>query len=259
MSPKTIVITGASSGIGKALALHYAAQGAMLGLIGRNKERLDAVAAECRAGGAKDVKTGVIDVRTRAELMSWIADLDRDAPVDLLFANAGVTGGTTAEGAFEPNELSLALIETNVLGAFNSVHAILPAMIARGHGQIALIGSLAGFVPLADSPSYCASKSAIMAYGLALGDALHPRGIKVSVVCPGFVETPMSNSVASTKPFQISADDAARRIARSLERGQTIIAFPFPLAFAARLGQFLPGSLRRWLLPPFRIRTEASG
>lgn len=257
--PKNVVITGASSGIGTALALHYARLGATLGLIGRNKERLDAVAARCQAAGAQSVETGVIDVRARAELMSWIADFDQNAPVDLLFANAGVNGGTTADGAFEPNELSLRLIETNVLGTFSSVHAILPAMITRGHGQIALIGSLAGFVPLADSPSYCASKSAIMAYGLALGDALHPRGIKVSVVCPGFVETPMANSVASSKPFQISADDAAKRIARSLERGRAIIAFPFPLAFAARLGQFLPSGLRRWLSPPFRVHAGSSG
>ncbi len=255
--PKSIVITGASSGIGKALALYYARQGAILGLIGRNKDRLDAVAAECRTTGAQDVKTGVIDVRARAELMSWIVDFDRMSPVDLLFANAGINGGTTAEGAFEPNDLSLMLVEINVLGVLNSVHALLPAMIARGHGQIALLGSLAGFVPLADSPSYCASKSAVLAYGLALGDGLRPRGIFVSIICPGFVETPMANSVASSKPFQISAGDAAKRIALGLDRRQAIIAFPFPLALAARLGQFLPGALRRWLLPPFRIAPRA--
>jgi short-subunit dehydrogenase len=253
--PKSIVITGASSGIGKALALHYAKQGAILGLIGRDTGRLDAVTAACRAEGAQDVKTGVIDVRARAELMGWIADFDRVSPVDLLFANAGVTGGTTAEGAFEPNDLSFALVETNVLGVFNAVHAVLPAMITRGHGQIALIGSLAGFVPLADSPSYCASKAAVLAYGQALGDGLRWRGIKVSVICPGFVETPMANSVASSKPFQISADDAAKRIALGLERGRAIIAFPFPLALAARLSGFLPGPIRRWLSPSFRVHS----
>jgi short-subunit dehydrogenase len=251
--PRNIVITGASSGIGKALALLYAKRGASLGLIGRNQERLDAVAAQCRQEGANDVETGIIDVRARAELMNWIAAFDRKRPVDLLFANAGVTGGTTATGAFEPNELSFRLVEINVLGVFNSVHAILPAMIERGHGQIALLSSLAGFVPLADSPSYCGSKYAIMGYGLALGDALRPRGLKISVICPGFVETPMANSVASSKPFQISADEAAKRIARGLERGQTIIAFPFALAFGARLGQFLPASVRRWLLPSFHV------
>ncbi len=156
--------------------------------MGRNEERLDAVAAECRHLGAQEVRAGVMDVRARDKLIAWMADFDHAAPIDLLFANAGVTGGTTLAGEIEPNELSLALIETNVLGVFNSVHAVLPAMLERRAGQIALIGSLAGFVPLADSPSYCASKSAVLAYGLALRDALEPRGIKVSVVCPGFVE-----------------------------------------------------------------------
>jgi short-subunit dehydrogenase len=259
IGPKSIVITGASSGIGQALALHYARQGAVLGLIGRNKQRLDAVAVQCRAGGAQEVKTGVIDVRARAELMHWIADFDQSAPVDLLFANAGMNGGTTADGAFEPNELSILLVETNVLGVFNAVHAILPAMLERGRGQIALIGSLAGFVPLADSPSYCASKSAVFAYGLALGDAMRRHGIGVSVICPGFVETPMSNSVASSKPFQISADEAAKRIARGLGQSQAVIAFPFLLVLAARLGRLLPAGVRRWLSPPFHIHAAPPG
>jgi len=255
--PKSIVITGASSGIGKALALHYAKRGSILGLLGRNQERLEAVAAQCRAAGASDVKTAIIDVRARAELTAWIAAFDHAAPVDLLFANAGVSAGTTPAGEFEPNDVSYALIETNVLGVFNSVHAVLPAMISRGHGQIALIGSLAGFIPLADSPSYCASKSAVMAYGLALNEGLAPRGIAVSVVCPGFVETPMSNRVLSIKPFQISADEAAKRISCGLERHQALIAFPFLLAAVTRLGQFFPARLRRWLSPPFRIHAAS--
>jgi short-subunit dehydrogenase len=249
----SIVITGASSGIGKALAFHYAKRGAILGLLGRNKERLEAVAAKCRALGAQDVKSATIDVRARTELMAWIAEFDETAPVDLLFANAGVTGGTTPDGAFEPNDSSYALIETNVLGVFNSVHAILPAMMARGRGQIALIGSLAGFIPLADSPSYCASKSAVLAYGRALNDAMRPRGVHVAVVCPGFVETPMANSLLSAKPFQMSAEDAARHIAGGLERRRTIIAFPFLLTLLTRFGAILPARVRQWLSPSFRI------
>jgi short-subunit dehydrogenase len=251
--PKSIVITGASSGIGKALAFHYASEGACLGLIGRNKERLEAVAAQCRTLGSVDIKTGAIDVRDRTTLMGWITDFDRAAPIDVLFANAGVTGGTTLDGTFEPNDVSYSLIETNVLGVFNSVHAIVPAMIARGQGQIALIGSLASFIPLADSPSYCASKSAVLAYGLAMRDGLRPRGIKVNVICPGFIETPMSNSLLSTKPFLMTADDAAKCITRGLARDQAIIAFPFLLAWASRLGGLLPGWLRRLLTPQFRV------
>ncbi len=254
MPPASIVITGASSGIGKALAFHYAAQGATLGLLGRNRERLQAVAAHCATLGAESLSTGIIDVRARTELIAWIEDFDRASPIDLLFANAGVSGGTTADGAFEPNDVSYALIETNVLGVFNSVHAVLPAMLMRGRGQIALIGSLAGFLPLPDSPSYCASKSAVLAYGRALNEGLRRHGIGVSVVCPGFVETPMANRVLSAKPFQVSPEDAAKRIAEGLERRQQIIAFPFLLVMLARLGQFMPAWLRRWVSPPFRIK-----
>ncbi len=252
--PMRIVITGASSGIGKALAFNYAAQGASLGLLGRNSERLEAVAAQCATLGAKSIGTGIIDVRARAELIAWISEFDRAAPIDLLFANAGVSGGTTAEGVFEPNDISYALIETNVLGVFNSVHAVLPAMMARGRGQIALIGSLAGFLPLADSPSYCASKSAVLAYGRALDEGLRRHGIRVSVVCPGFVETPMANRVLSVKPFQISPADAAKRIAKGLERHRTIIAFPLMLVMLTRLGQLMPTWVRQWVSPPFRIQ-----
>jgi len=252
--PLSVVITGASSGIGRSLALHYAAQGATLGLLGRDRERLDAVAAQCAAMGAPSVGAGLIDVRARSELLAWMADFDRAAPIDLLFANAGMSGGTTADGAFEPNDASYALIETNVLGVFNSVHAVLPAMMARGRGQIALLGSLAGFIPLADSPSYCASKSAVLAYGRALDEGLRRHGIRVSVICPGFVETPMANRVLSAKPFQMTPDDAAKHIAKGLEHHRTIIAFPFPLVMLTRLGQLMPAWMRRWFSPPFRIK-----
>jgi short-subunit dehydrogenase len=251
--PSTVVITGASSGIGKALAFYYAARGARLGLLGRNRDRLDAVCARCAALGAENIRSGIIDVRARAELMAWIEDFDRATPIDLLFANAGVSTGTTSAGAFEPNDASYALMETNVLGVFNTVHAILPAMVARGSGQIALLSSLAGFLPLADSPSYCASKSAILAYGRALHDALRRRGVGVSVICPGFVETPMADSVISMKPFQITAEAAAIRIAKALEQRKAVIAFPLPLVLLTRLGQVLPSRVRRWFSPSFSI------
>ncbi len=95
-----------------------------------------------------------------------------------------------------------------------------------------------------------------MAFGLALRDGLHRRGIKVSVICPGFIETPMANRLVSPKPFQISADDAAKRIAQGLARDQAIIAFPFLLAVATRVSQFLPSGLRRLMSPSFRINAE---
>jgi short-subunit dehydrogenase len=224
-----------------------------LPVIGRNIQRLEAVSNECLALGAAGVKTAAIDVRARAALMDWIAAYDAAQPVDLFFANAGVTGGTTLDGTLEPSDVSYSLIEVNVLGVFNSVHAILPAMMARQRGHIALIGSLAGYVPLADSPSYCSSKAAVHMYGLALREALHKQGVAVSVVCPGFIETPMSNSLRAVKPFLMTAEEAADRIASGLAKNRATIAFPFLLALASRIGRCVPASLRRILTPGFQV------
>ena len=124
--PQRIIITGASSGIGMALAQRYAREGASLGLLGRHKERLESVAKECRALGG-EVATAAIDIRHRVELMQWIKDFDRVVPVDLVIANAGVMEGTPPGGQIEPPDAAYALMETNVLGLLNTVQPLLPA------------------------------------------------------------------------------------------------------------------------------------
>jgi short-subunit dehydrogenase len=253
--PRTIVITGASSGIGEALALCYAREGARLGLLGRNRERLDRVAAACRSHGA-EVHTASIDVRARQDIRVWLEGFDEASPVDLLIANAGVLTGTTPDGEIETAEESHALIETNVLGVLNAVHPLLPRMMSRGHGQIGLVGSLAGFVPLPDTPSYCASKSAVLTYGLALRSLLRRRGIRVSVICPGYVTTPMTQQESGWRPFEMSAGRAADLICRGLARDRPIIAFPSLLALLSRIGGVLPDRLRRWTARPFRFTVQ---
>src|SRR5262249_53896294 len=148
--PSSIVITGASSGIGKALALHYAPLGATLGLMGRNVQRLEAVATEGRRLRAQMVTTRAIDVRAPSKICRWLRDYDRIAPVDLLIANAGIMAGTSPDGKPETPDESHVLVETNILGVLNSVHPLLSDMITRGHGQIAIVSSLAGFIALPD-------------------------------------------------------------------------------------------------------------
>ena len=252
---RTIVITGASSGIGEALALRYAGAGARLGLLGRNRARLEQVCVACRRLGA-DVRTGAIDIRARAEIGAWLKDFDDTAPVDLVIANAGVMAGRPPGADIEPSDAGHAVVETNVLGVLNTVQPLLPKMIARGRGQIGIVGSLAGFVPLPDSPSYCASKSAVLAYGLSLRGLLRPHGIGVSVICPGYISTPMSRQESGWKPLEMSPERAAALVDRGLSRNQATIAFPFLMALLSRLGGVLPDHMRRWTIRPFRFTVQ---
>jgi short-subunit dehydrogenase len=250
--PQTIVITGASSGIGEALALHYAQAGAWLGLIGRGQTRLERAAEQCRHRGA-EVKLGVVDVRARAEMRDWLEAFDDDHPVELLFANAGVMAGRPTDGLLEPPDIAHALIETNVLGTINTVQPLLPRMVTRGSGQIAIVSSIAAFIPQPDAPSYGASKAATLSYGLALRGLLAPQGIKVSVICPGYVRTPMMAQESGPKPGAIEPAAAARLIARGLARDKPVITFPFLFSLMTRIGGLLPDWLRRRTQEPYRF------
>ncbi|HEY8189733.1 MAG TPA: SDR family NAD(P)-dependent oxidoreductase, partial [Micavibrio sp.] len=164
-SPRKILITGASSGIGEALARHYAAPGATLALTGRNAERLENVAEICRAAGAA-VHTGIIDVCDIETMRSWILARDAEQNLDLVIANAGISGGTGLKG--EDESQVRAIFDANVNGVFNTILPILAPMCARGRGQIAIISSLAGFSGWPGAPAYGASKGAIRLYGEAL-------------------------------------------------------------------------------------------
>jgi short-subunit dehydrogenase len=255
--PRSVVITGASSGIGKALALCYAREGVALGLLGRNAERLEAVAEQCRTQGAV-VSCATIDVRARPDMAQWLYEFDNRTPIDLLIANAGIKAGRAPEAAIEPCADGYMVMEINVLGVLNSVQPVLPRMIARRRGQIGIVSSIAAFVPLPDVPSYCASKSAVLTYGLALRSSLRDCGIGVSVICPGHIMTRMMDQGSGWKPFAISPQMATDLILRGLSRNRATIAFPCLLAFAARLGRLLPDGAQRWALRPFRSSVDKS-
>ena len=248
---RVFAVTGASSGLGRALALEYAAPGVALALIGRDEARLEGVAEQARRKGA-DVRLGQIDVRDRAAMSEFLLALDAATPIDCLIASAGVTLVTPAAGAVEDLTKSADLFDVNWNGVMNTLAPVVPRMRRRGAGQIALFSSIAAFAPPPDSPSYAASKAAIVAFALATRALYHADGVSVSVVCPGFVDTNMANSFESVKPLQISAEDAARRIRRGLARRKAIIPFPWPLYLAARLQQWLPDPLRRRAMLMFR-------
>jgi short-subunit dehydrogenase len=249
---RTVLITGASSGIGKALARRYAGEGCRLALLGRNELRLADAASECRVLGA-EVAVAAVDVRDRAALATWIEDFDRLAPIDLVIANAGVMEGTRPGGDIEPADAAYHLVETNVLGVLNTVQPLLLRMMARGRGQIAIISSFAGFTPLPDAPSYSASKSAVINYGLSLRALLGPRGIRVSVICPGYIDTPMMRRASGAKPFKMTPEKATELICHGLDRDRALIVFPFLFGLMTRIGGLLPDRIRRWTMVPFRF------
>ena len=176
----------------------------------------------------------------------YLVSLDARSPIDLLIANAGILRGSSDGEILESEEDSLAVLETNVIGLANTIHPLLPRMIARRQGQIAIMSSIAGLAPVPQMPSYSASKSAVLAYGLALRAVLHSQGIGVSVICPGFIDTPMTVQIRGSKPFMISAEKAARRICRGLEQNRAVIAFPRFLATITRINGMLPDWARRF-------------
>lgn len=251
-TPRSIVITGASSGVGRALALHYAGKGVTLGLCGRDRARLDAVAAACRNAGAQ-ASIAAIDGRDRAAMRAFIEAFDAAHPIDLLVANAGVMEGRRPGGVIEPPEAAYAMTEINVLGVMNAVQPALTLMLERGAGQVAMMSSIAAFTPVPDSPAYSASKAAVLNYGLSLRALLAPRGIRVSVICPGYIDTPMMQREHGPKPFKMTAEKAATLIARGLRRDRATIAFPRLFALVTRISGLLPDRARRLLTNAFRF------
>lgn len=242
MTPKSILITGATSGIGRALALAYAEPGVTLALTGRDAERLAEVRTACKSRGAA-VIAAALDVRDAGRLAAWIGSADELAPLDLAIANAGVLAGIGFGRPRESLGAATRAIETNVVGVMNTVVPAVDRMVPRGRGQVAIMGSLAGFRGLPQSPAYCASKAAVAVYAEALRANLIGTGVGVSLVAAGFVATPFNRDATVPKPLQISAERAARIIRRGLARRARVIAFPRILYYGLRLLPLLPGRL----------------
>lgn len=232
----TTLITGASSGIGEALALECAKRGETLFLSGRNEERLAAVAERCRALGAAAVSAKTVNVADEGAMRSWMEECEAVSPIERVFSNAGVsTGVESAENVRET-------FAVNVGGCLNTVLPAIDIMRRRGSGlrQIVITASIAGYAPLRACPSYSATKSCVKTWALALRGMLKPEGIKVSAVCPGFVRSRITDLNRCPMPFFMEADKAARIILRGADRDTGLIAFPWPMRFCVWWLSILP-------------------
>lgn len=247
MSVRRILLTGASSGIGRALALAYAGPGIHLLLIARNAARLAEVAGLCQAAGAR-IETASLDVRDEKAMQAKILAWDAAAPIDLAIACAGIVSGTGEGRAVETQAAVRTVLATDLIGALNTIDPLLAPMLARRAGHVAVVGSLAALRGFPSSPAYSAAKAGVHAYAEGIRPRLKRHGVAVSVIAPGFVETPFNSAVRAPRPMQMSPEAAARIIRRGLDRRRRMIAFPFTLYVGLRFLTLLPASFGDWLL-----------
>ncbi len=235
---KRVWITGASSGIGRELARHYARQGASVAASARRREELEALARE--APGR--ISAFPVDVTDAAAMAAAVAAIEAAiGPLDLAILNAGT---------FTPLEIDnfdVALfrrhVEINYMGVVHGIAALLPRFLARGAGQIAVTSSVAGYRGLPQAAAYGPTKAALINLCESLKPDLDRRGIGISIVNPGFVRTPMTDSNTFPMPFLMEPDDAARRIAKGLEEGKFEVTFPRRFTFMLKLARLLPYAL----------------
>ena len=226
-----VVITGASSGIGEALARHYAAQGATLGLISRRKTET--------ANG----ESYPVDITDEAAMGRVAQDfIERFGVPDLVIANAGISSGTSGADGGDIAKLRKVL-EVNVAGLAATLAAFAPAMREARRGTLVGIASVAGFRGLAGNGAYCASKSAAITWMESLRAELYGSGVSVVCICPGYIDTPMTRVNRFRMPFLISTDDAARRIARAIEAKRRLAVIPWQMALVSVLLRVMPGWL----------------
>lgn len=245
-----VLLTGASSGIGAALAVELARRGHDLSLIARRVDKLDEVAAQVRAQGRR-AAVAPVDVTDRQAMETAIAALVAElGPVDIAIANAGA-GGDTRATALDAEAVS-AMFRLNVDGVVHTFAPVLPAMAERGAGQIVAVASIAGHIGLSGAGAYSATKAAVQTLMHAFSTELRPKGIAVTTVNPGFVRTPLTDKNRFAMPLMWEVDRAARKIADGIERRRRVVEFPWQLSWLVRLGRALPAAWSEALIRAMR-------
>ncbi|MEO7540050.1 MAG: SDR family NAD(P)-dependent oxidoreductase [Pyrinomonadaceae bacterium] len=239
---KTVFLTGASSGIGEGLAVALAKKGAVLGLVARREELLAGLATRCEGSGG----TGRIfpcDV-TDADGLSAAAEKFRHefGQIDIMIANAGIGGNDAATRSYEPEAVKK-LIDVDLMGAVNAIHAVVPDMINQKHGHLVGVSSLAGFRGLPKSAAYSASKAAMTAFFESVRLDVNKHGIDVTIIQPGFIRTPLTDGRTNNMPFLMELDAAIPFFIHAIESKKRFAAFPWQLATIVRAGKFMPSWL----------------
>lgn len=241
---KNILITGASSGLGAEFAKQYAATKARLFLTGRDAERLATVASCCRSLGA-EVHESVVDVADRQEMALLVHSIDSRFDLDLVIANAGIGLNWDTPQNITNDHI---IFDVNLGGVLNTIIPALPKMMHKKSGQIVIISSLAGIIPLSTAPAYSASKAAVRFYGEALRSKVAAYGIKISVVCPGFIKSRMTDANHFPMPFLMETDKAVSYMIQKIERGSERITFPWQMALPLHILGLFPSCIRSFIL-----------
>ena len=239
------MITGASSGIGRGIALEIASRGAHPGLLARREDLLNEIVSEAKVRNVKAVAVSA-DVRD-AKTVREAADRFRHelGPIDIMIANAGI--GTSDHAVQLAPEQAANVININVVGAVNSVAAVLPEMVERKQGRLVAISSLAAYRGLAKSAAYCASKAALSAYFESLRIDLRHTGVGVTIIHPGFIKTDLTAGREANMPYLMDLDDAVKKIVTAIEREKKTYAFPWQLATIVRAGMLMPVAIYDWI------------
>ena len=237
---KNVLITGASSGLGRALAIELSKKSQNLFLCARNSENLQETKNLCQNSNA-NIYLKILDVKDEIASQNYIAEIEENFALDLVIANAGISGGT-AQGTESFAQVK-EIFDTNLYGVLNIVQPVIEKMTSRKSGQIVIISSLAGFVSLPSSPAYSASKSAVRIYGEALRGNLAEFGVKVNIVCPGYIKTKMTAVNNFYMPFLMNSTKASQKIINGIEKNHGRIIFPIIFYFLIRVLLSLPFSL----------------
>lgn len=244
---KNIVITGASSGVGRALAIDFAKKSQNLFLGARNLENLEQTKNLCKNINDKiNIYIKILDVKNEIDCKNWIDEIEKDFAIDLVIANAGISAGT-AGGAEDYLQIKN-IFDTNLYGVINIIQPVIPYMQTRKSGQIAIISSLASFVSLPSCPSYSASKSAVRIYGEALYNSLYEDNVGVNIICPGYIKTPMTAVNNFKMPFLMEVEYASKMIIKKLEQNKFLVIFPKRLFLAIKILGFLPLPIKNFIL-----------